>query len=240
MNLSDNWAALPVTGHRVGAVEYVLNDLESAIRGGVVGVGDRLPSEAALAARYSVSRAVIREVLRALEARGLTSTRTGVGTFVIAARRAQGLVFDGFSSAQLIEARPHIEVPAAGLAAIRRTEAQIEALQELIEEMQREPDARTWVDMDTAFHQGIAEASGNAVFATVLRSIKSALAGQSERLNRGSQRREPSDREHRAIVAAIARGSATEAEDAMQFHLDQVKDVLTTVRPDEGRGEEKA
>jgi GntR family transcriptional repressor for pyruvate dehydrogenase complex len=36
-----------------------------------------------------------------------------------------------------------------------------------------------------------------------------------------------SNLEHRGIWAAIARGSAVEAEDAMRFHLDQVKDALT-------------
>ena len=47
----------------MSAVDYVLGDLRQAIDSGVIRVGERLPSEAALAARYSVSRTVIREVL---------------------------------------------------------------------------------------------------------------------------------------------------------------------------------
>ena len=71
---------------RQSAVDFVLDDLQDAISAGVLQVGERLPSEAALAARYSVSRSVIREVLSACEAKGLTITRTGKGTFVVAER----------------------------------------------------------------------------------------------------------------------------------------------------------
>ena len=206
------------------AVEYVLGDLRQAIDSGVIQVGERLPSEAALAARYSVSRTVVREVLRSCEALGLTVTRTGKGTFVVA-ERALKLVFDGFSSAHLMEARPHIEVPAAGLAAVRRTEQHVEEWQNLIEAMEVETDDRVWVGLDSSFHLAIAEASGNPVFINVLATIRTALASQSGMLNAGG-RRAASNREHRSIAAALARGSAVEAEDAMRFHLDQVSDAV--------------
>jgi GntR family transcriptional regulator, transcriptional repressor for pyruvate dehydrogenase complex len=225
MSPLDRWSSQPVTDPRLSAVGYVLGDLRRAIDSGVVGVGERLPSEAALAARYSVSRTVVREVLRSCEALGLTVTRTGKGTFVVAQRPAQ-LLFDGFSSAHLMEARPHIEVPAAGLAAIRCTEQDVETLQKLIEAMDAETDDQVWVGLDASFHLAVAEASGNPVFTQVLASIRTALAGQSGMLNAGG-RRSASNREHRSIAAAIARGSAVEAEDAMRFHLDQVKDAVT-------------
>jgi GntR family transcriptional repressor for pyruvate dehydrogenase complex len=216
----------------MSAVEYVLGDLRQAIDSGVIRVGERLPSEAALAARYSVSRTVIREVLRSCEALGLTVTRTGKGTFVVA-ERALKLVFDGFSSAHLMEARPHIEVPAAGLAAVRRTEQHVEEWQNLIEAMDVETDDRVWVGLDSSFHLAIAEASGNPVFINVLATIRTALAGQSGMLNAGG-RRAASNREHRSIAAALARGSAVEAEDAMRFHLDQVKEAVTDSLDDDG------
>src|SRR6478672_4933132 len=64
MNLSDSWAARrPVTA-RVSAAEAVLADLREAITSGELSVGERLPSEASLAARHGVSRSVIREALR--------------------------------------------------------------------------------------------------------------------------------------------------------------------------------
>lgn len=226
-DLSDSWTAQP--GGRVGAVEYVLRDLREAITAGVVRVGDRLPSEQALAARYGVSRTVVREVLRVLETRGMTVTRTGRGTFVTARQPARELRFGGYSAADLMEARPHIEVAAAGLAAVRRDERQIARLQELQEQLEAEQDAERWVELDSSLHAEIATASGNPVFADVLDHVRFALAHQSAVINLTPGRRVQSDSEHRAIIAAIARGSVAEAEDSMSFHLDQVKEVLLDI-----------
>ena len=163
MHSTSEWAAGPVTGRRTSAVGYVLGDLRSAMESGVFRVGDRLPSEAALAARYSVSRAVIREVLRALESTGLTITRTGKGTYVVADQPSD-LVFEDFSASHLLEARPGIEIPAATLAALRRTDAQVEELQELLERMEAETDDAVWTRLDASLHLAIAQASGNPVF----------------------------------------------------------------------------
>ncbi|MEP7330600.1 MAG: GntR family transcriptional regulator [Terracoccus sp.] len=90
-------------------------------------LGERLPSEAGLATQYTVSRSVVREVLRSCEALGLTVTRGGKGPFVVGTH-ASDLMFEGYSSAHLMEARPGIESPAAGLAALPRTERKLEAL----------------------------------------------------------------------------------------------------------------
>lgn len=226
--LSDSWTA-PPAGGRVGAVDYVLRDLSEAIAAGIARVGDRLPSEQALAARYGVSRAVVREVLRILETRGLTVTRTGRGTFVTATEPAGDMRFGSYSAGHLMEARPHIEVAAAALAAVRRSEDQVTALQELQEQMEAEEDPQRWVDLDARLHAAIASASGNPVFADVLESIRLALTQQSSVINLTPGRRRHSDAEHRAIIAAIARGSVEEAEDSMGYHLDQVKEVLLSI-----------
>lgn len=224
--LSDSRTAGQPVYPRQSAVGFVLDDLQDGIAAGVIRIGDRLTSEAALAARYSVSRSVIREVLRASAALGLTVTRTGKGTFVVG-RRPSELIFGGYSVGDLLEVRPHIEVPAAGLAALRRTEDDLEQIQSLIENMEAETDPQVWIGLDASFHLAIAEASKNPVFAQVINSIRAALSAQSAMLNdRSRRRRSDSDAEHRSIATAIARSSVVEAEDAMRFHLDQVHDAV--------------
>lgn len=215
------WADRPIAGQRTSAVAYVLEDLRGAISSGAIRIGDRLPSECALATRYSVSRAVVREVLRSLEPTGLTLTRSGKGTFVVATRPAD-LVFDGYSSMHLLEARLAVEVPAAALAALRRTSEHLDTLEELGRSMEAEADDVVWTRLDASFHLTVAVASGNPVFADVLCSIAAALRSQSALLNGQSDRRAASLVEHRAIGA----GSATEAEDAMRYHLSEVQDAL--------------
>ena len=229
MNLSDSWADRQPKTVRVGAAEAVLTDLRGDIESGELPVGTKLPAESALAARYGVSRSVIREALRSSTALGLTETHTGKGTFVVSARVVAEPVFGTYSAAELREARPHIEIPAAGLAAQRRTPAQLRRLQQLIDEMDREPDPAEWVRLDGAFHQAISEASGNKVFASVVSEIRGALAAQSQALNRVAQRQHASGIEHRRIVEAIATGSAQDASDAMAEHLRIVEDSVAAM-----------
>jgi DNA-binding FadR family transcriptional regulator len=126
-----------------------------------------------------------------------------------------------------MEARPGIEIPAAALAALRRTDEQLETIAQLIERMETEKDEAVWTRRDASFHLAIAQASGNPVFSDVVSSIGAALAGQSEMLNVQPLRRAASQAEHRTIAAAVARGSAVEAEDAMRFHLDQVREAVS-------------
>lgn len=227
MSLSDSWTDRQPRISRMGAAEAVLADLRTSIEEKDLSVGAKLPSEAALASRYGVSRSVVREALRSTNALGLTETLTGRGTFVVADRVRSEPVFGRFTVQALREARPHIEVPAAGLAALRRTEEQLERLRALVSGMDVVNDPSEWVRLDGEFHLCIAQSSGNVVFASVVDDIREALTEQSKMLNTVPRRKEASSVEHRAIVDAIAEGSAERASAAMAEHLKIVEDAVT-------------
>jgi DNA-binding FadR family transcriptional regulator len=220
---------------RTSVADAVLADLRDAIMSGAIPVGDRLPAEAVLAERYGVSRPLVREALRSLQALGLTRTRTGSGTYVIADRLNPDTTFGAFSSRDLLEARPHIEVPAAGFAAERRSEKQRADLVLLCDEMDGTADPEEWVRLDSRFHALVAEASGNAVFARTVAEIRDALAHQSQIVNLIAHRRDASGREHRRIAEAIAVGSAIEAREAMRAHLGEVERVVTPLAAESAR-----
>jgi DNA-binding transcriptional MocR family regulator len=63
--------------------DRVTEVLLGKIRNGEFAAGDRLPSEAALALRFSVSRTVIREAVSRLKAEGLVATHQGKGTLIV-------------------------------------------------------------------------------------------------------------------------------------------------------------
>jgi DNA-binding FadR family transcriptional regulator len=213
MDPSDSWTTSAPQFTRVSAAEAVLADLRGSIERGELPVGQRLPSEAALGARYAVSRAVVREALRSAETLGLTRTRTGSGTFVIADRVPTALTVGDYSSRDLLEARPHVEIPAAGLAAIRGTEPARGELRRLVGRMESTTTPQDWVRLDAAFHAAIAKASGNVVFVDLQATMATALIRQSDAANR----------EHSAIVAAIDARSVDQAEAAMSLHLAEVR-----------------
>jgi GntR family transcriptional repressor for pyruvate dehydrogenase complex len=222
MSWSDSWTAGQPEFTRLSASEAVLADLRAAIEKGELEVGAKLPSEAAMAGRYGVSRSVVREALRSCETLGLTKTHTGRGTFVIADRVASDLTMGGYSSRDLVEARPYIEVPAAGLAAERRTAEQCTELQRLIDVMAKTREPTALASLDADFHAAVAQASGNELFVAVLAQIRGALARQSETLTVIARRRDDSNREHQAIVDAIADGAVQRAKAMMASHLDAV------------------
>ena len=235
VNLSDSrtagqQGATPSPLARLSAAEAVFNAIRGAIESGKLAVGDKLNSEAALAQEYGVSRSVIREALRSCNALGLTVTRTGRGTFVVADHVANDLVLGQFSARDLNEARPHIEVPAAGLAAERRTAEDLDILRAMVASMAVETDPEAWVVLDSGFHAAIARASGNKVFESVVADIRDALTHQSETLNLVTEdRQHASNEEHQRILDAIEAGSAPDASTAMSAHLRAVADALDSI-----------
>ncbi len=226
MNLSDNWTAGQQQIVRVSAAEAVFQSIRAAIEAGQLQIGTKLSSETALAGQYGVSRSVIREALRSCTALGLTETQTGKGTFVIASRTSNDLVLGEFSARSLMEARPHIEVPAAEFAASRRTTEQLEEMRGILELMAEEDDPQIWGTLDAAFHAAIARASGNGVFESVVNNIRDAMASQSETINLITGRARQSNLEHQKILDAITRGATADAGRAMSVHLSAVDTAL--------------
>jgi len=210
-------------------MDAVLAHLRHAIERGEYAVGDKLPSEAVLSGNFAVSRSVVREALRGLQALGLTVSRTGKGTFVVSSQPADSPRFGTYSARDLVEVRRHVEVPAAGYAAARHSADDLDALIELLERMENETDNTVWVALDSLFHISIAQASGNPVFAKVIEEIRDALARQSAFLNQLGGRREGANAEHRRIVEAIAAGSRQAAIAAMTVHLDHVETAVTDI-----------
>lgn len=230
MSLSDSWAVRQPTATRMSASEAVFADIRDAIVSGQIAVGDKLPAEAALAARHGVSRSVIREALRSCTALGLTETKTGRGTFVVRDRVTGDLDIGNYDARELMEARPHVEIPSAGWAAERRTDDDLQVLEGLVDEMRGEDDHQAWVLLDGQFHTAIARASKNRVFEAIIVDIRGALTAQSETLNLVAHRQQKSNIEHDLIVAGIRSGSYDAAADAMAAHLDAVRGAVESLR----------
>ncbi|KRG14020.1 hypothetical protein ACA29_06530 [Lederbergia galactosidilytica] len=62
--------------------KIISDDLKEYILKNKLTTGDRLPSERELSTKMEVSRVIIREALRSLEATGIITIRQGEGAFV--------------------------------------------------------------------------------------------------------------------------------------------------------------
>src|SRR5262245_42060389 len=114
--------------------------LKALIESGHYRQNERLPSEAELAKTFGVSRPVIREALMSLQALGLTASQSGKGTYVVSNRVSVPLLMGRYSPAHIAEVRRSLEIPAARLAAERRSDAEVGELAAILARMEDADD----------------------------------------------------------------------------------------------------
>lgn len=140
--------------------------------------GEKVPSERTLATQSGLSRPVVREVLRTLQARGLIETQPGRGAFVMPADSVNvagsldSLARSASATPQhLIEARASLEENTARLAASRITDEELQKLNALSRAFDRADNVIDRARCDLAFHGVLARASHNPVLETMFRAI---------------------------------------------------------------------
>ena len=148
-----------------------LNDLvrEAIVVGGYA-PGERLTEER-LAADFGVSRSPVREALRSLASEGFVRTGHYAGTFV--AELGEHEVED------LLEIRRAIESLAARRAAERRTDEQLDAMADTIEDARKalvDEDFGALVALNSRFHTALAAASGNTILMPLLEQLRAKIA----------------------------------------------------------------
>lgn len=195
--------------------------------------GDPFPVEREIAAAYSVGRSTVREALRILESQGVITATTG-GSFTVSEaaqplHRSLRLVMalDARPSiADLFELRRILDCAAAELAANRRQPRDVEQLQTALDSMTSAldaGDAERFIDSDLRFHIAIADATGNNMVRHTLDAIRDVLRDALLEIFKIPESAERAIGEHRAILAAIRAGDATEARTAARIHLDRVE-----------------
>ncbi|OGA97941.1 MAG: GntR family transcriptional regulator [Burkholderiales bacterium RIFCSPHIGHO2_12_FULL_69_20] len=207
-------------------------ELRQRIDSGELQPDDRLPTELALAAQYAVSRTVVREAVSRLRSTGLLVARQGSGVFVAPRDAARPLDFDAAVLATLgsvldmVEVRRALESEVAALAASRASAAQRSAIELALRRVDESvASGSAAVDEDLAFHQAIAEASGNAQFPRLLRHLEQYLR-EAMTVTRRNESLKPEymhevRHEHRAIADAIAQRDADAARHAAAEHMRQ-------------------
>lgn len=211
--------------------DKVAEMMRETIIGRQLAPGTPLPSERELGEQFGVSRTVIREAVRALAAKGIVEVRTGSGLRVASVDETTALesltwyIRGGqIEYAYVHEVRSAIEVEMAGLAAERRTDDQLRALQAAHKRFQAVlDDVEEATLADVEFHGLIAKATQNELFSALLGSIGEALIHiRRETLAVGSGKKTVAA--HAKILAAIKLGNAVAARDAMREHLSTVKE----------------
>lgn len=200
--------------------------------------GSTLPSESRLAADFGVSRPVVREALKALQAMDVVEIINGKGAVV---KPVTSDILSGFfqratrgkreSLLELYEVRKGIEVQSASLAAERRTPEELAEMARLAAAMgQHLHDVDTYAELDARLHLLIASATHNLMMHHLVESIREPMKGA---IRDGLHRRSSDEEQlmrvqvlHESLLAALEQGDAQEAGRAMARHMDEAVMML--------------
>ncbi|MFG1688513.1 FadR/GntR family transcriptional regulator [Nonomuraea sp. NPDC049269] len=211
---------------RESTVVDIARQLLSQLLSGHLAPGTRLPSERQLSETLGVGRSTVREALKALDVLGIIEVRQGDGTYLrqstsslLPSAIEWGLMLGQPQVLDLIEARKHIEVVIAELAAERADAAAVEELRAHLADMRAAKDSTAFVEADVAFHLTLAHAAGNSVLDDILGSIRSLLRVWIRRAIHEAGETQTTIAEHAAVLAAIEQRSPSAAVTAMRGHM---------------------
>ena len=223
---------------RPPAYQLLADELRAEITSGRLQRGERLPPEPELCVRTGVSRSTVREALRLLASQHLIVTTRGVtgGSFVAHPDAAQlsealstGLTLlansAGVGMADLLELRRALEVPAAGLAATRRTDAHLAEVAAAL----FDPDLDDFHVMLTAhslYHAAVARATGNPLFELVTKPLYDITCGEEIVDNLPPDYWVRIDTDHRELLDCLRRGDPDAATTVARRHLDYIAEAI--------------
>lgn len=229
---------------------HVVEELGARIATGVLEAGTRLVPEE-LAEGFGVSRTVIREGLRVLQAKGLVAARQRVGTVVRPAEAWDALDRDvirwnvrGPGRARqlrdLLQLRGVIEPTAARLAATAPLESGLEEMRGTVTAMREAAarrDARAFTDADTLFHTLILRASGNSAFAQLAEALYALFTVRVEEDLLPDVIADEVLAAHERLLDSIVAGNGDDAQSASAWLIeescralqDEIEDVAGTV-----------
>ncbi|MEV8544665.1 FadR/GntR family transcriptional regulator [Streptomyces sp. NPDC051572] len=224
--------------------------LARRILGGEIAEGATLDL-VALQSELDVSLTALRESLKVLAAKGMVDARQRRGTFV-RPRAEWNLLdadvlrwqFEGASTSEsdrallhnLAEVRAIIEPAAVRLAAQRRTDADLAALDGALDAMgEQGSDAAHAVEADLAFHRALLAATHNELLERMEMVIESGLAHR-DRIVHSAPHSEDPVPAHRAVLDAVRDQDPQAAEAAMRALLDQAGRDLDRLDDSEEEG----
>jgi DNA-binding GntR family transcriptional regulator len=202
-----------LSSESVRGVERVRAQLEQMILSGKLQPGDRL-NELSLASRFGISRAHLREAVRALEEARLVQ--------VIANRGAHVRKLDLSEALELFDVRAGLARSAGRLAVLRGTRVQIKEIQNVHRRMgaaASSADLAKFHELNLRFHALLLEAAANAR----LREMDLAVRNEMQLYIRHNVSSETQLRlsceEHGAILSALLAGDGDACGEAFERHI---------------------
>jgi len=199
---------------------------------------DPLPAETQLAEQLGVSRAVVREALRALESVGVIHSRRGAGRYVsefnldpVVDNLAYSMLFDQEDVQELLDVRERLEVSFVPDAIAGMDEECLGELRVLADEMRRKADAGVnFLDEDLAFHRVIYRVTGNHLLVKLLNIFWDVYQNLRDESWLTLMDLDAEARNHERILQAIEAKEVDVAQQRLADHFRAIEERLRTAR----------
>jgi DNA-binding FadR family transcriptional regulator len=219
---------------RFSLVESTIEVIRFQVESGAWRIGERIPKEAELAEMLQVGRNTVREAVRVLSHAKILEVRQGDGTYVRSnidpaetmRRVSRASILEHF------ELRAILETEAARLAAMRRTDEDLEQLARLLDARGGAPkdgDIEAFADRDVAFHSAVAHAAHNTALEELYRYFSNSARVNTHALFLELQQDPPGAdmAAHAKLLAAIRSQHPDQAAKAARSITTAVIDKLT-------------
>lgn len=216
----------------LGVSDRLSERLEQLIFSGRIPVGERLPTERALATMLQVSRSSVREALRELQLKGLVDRRQGRGTTVVEHDRSPITELIGLLKPEqrqlreILDFRMAIEPPIAARAAERVTHTELSRLTKTLARFDDASTASAHAELDVAFHLLVARATHNPLLVRVTEVSAEWMASSRASTLMTTKRRLASKAGHNRILTALRAADPAAAEKAMMDHVRGVAEIV--------------
>jgi GntR family transcriptional repressor for pyruvate dehydrogenase complex len=214
--------------------DQVIEQIKNKIKNGEIKKGDRLPSEREMSESLGVSRASIREALRALEVIGLVESRQGAGNYIktnfgnsLFEPLSVMFMLQESSIEEMYDLRETLELQCSRLSAKNIENNELELLTAILDRMYMAKNEEESLELDVKFHYLIAKTSRNILLINVLEVISQLMdefikKSRMQILHKGNTRENLLEI-HENLVRALKCRDESKAYKAMEEHFALIK-----------------
>lgn len=211
--------------------DIIIREIKSLLNKGELKPGDRLPAERKLADQFGVGRAYVRDAIKKLEFYGVLKTLPQSGSVIAGLEipALEGLItdvlkLDNYDFCSLVETRLILEVNAARLCALRRTDRDLVKIEAALQNYLDKSNlgGMEVTDADLAFHRSIAEGSKNMVIKSLMMIITPDILKSFNEYKVCQAVETVAYNEHLRLLEYIRAKDSEAAEATMRLHLNNV------------------
>lgn len=209
--------------------DIIMDQIKEMVYDGRLKVGDKLPSELELANKIGVSRASIREALKALKEMGLIDSKVGGGSFIsnnfidsLSGPLSLMVALNNTDMKSIFEFRKVIEIGAISSATNNYTNQELHELNEILDNMKLASEEQVLGKLDREFHEKIIDMSKNIFFKINMKAIVDIL-DRFLHVSAMKSKKEDILKIHTEIYEALKSKDEKLAKSILERHLEEVE-----------------